>query len=739
MIGRSFSHYRVLDVLGAGGAGTVYRAEDTLLGRPVALKFPHRDALRDASARERFLREARIASVLDHPNIVVVFDVGEDRDEIFIAMQLAEGHTLRERLRAGPPPLAETLATGRAVADALAHAHARGVLHRDIKPENVIVGGDGRVKMTDFGIARRAGETRLTEAGTLQGTWAYLAPEVIRGEGGDARSDLYALGAMLYEMCSGRPPFTGDRAETVLYRAVNDAPAPLPAATPPALSALVESLLAKDPERRPASAVEVADTLLHLTAPRAAAGVAAPRAAVPARSIAVLDFANLTGDPEDDYFSAGVTEDLLTDLLKIPDLKVASRSAVQTLRGRALDSRGAGRELGVATVLEGSLRRAGDRVRVTAQLVQADSGYQLWAERYDRGLADIFEVQEDIARRIADALRLAFDPEDVEGRPGRRTRNPRAYDLRLQALALYRRFEEAAMRQAIALLAEALREDPDYALARADYAESLVQMPCKGWDLSPAWLDRAEEEARLVIARAPQLAEGHRVLGHVRCHRRTLGLALRDFHHAHDLDPRAAGPLVGLANNYIFLGDPTRAEIYARRAVSLDPEDPRGVLLLATSLLRQRRFDECRAVARGALASVRAHLYRVPMIELLMLAASWQGDAREVARLGEEFARDPVQDAQSRAVLALAEASAGRADEARRLLAQDRDDALDHNTVLVSRARVHLLLGEREAALAALTRASALDVVDLHELRIDPQFATLAGEPRYERIFAAQS
>ncbi len=742
MIGRTLSHYRIVESLGSGGMGTVFRADDTLLGRAVALKFPHRDLVADAHGRARFLREARIASVLDHPNIVTLYDVCEVEDQVFLAMQCVPGRSLRERMRPGPVPLPEALSIGRAVADALAHAHERGVVHRDIKPENILLSDDGRVKVADFGTARHAGATPLTQTGVLMGSIEYLAPEVVHGKPAEPRSDLYSLGVVLYEMCAGATPFHGSEPAAVLYRAVHEEAAPLPASAgaPPELRHLVRSLLAKQLHERPTSAVEVADVLLQIAEHKPASGAGgASAAAPPVRSIAVLDFENLTRNPEDDYFCVGITEDIVTDLLKIPDLKVASRSAAASLRGQPLDVRQAGRALGAATLLQGSLRRAGGRIRVSAQLVRTDTAYALWAERYDRSLEDIFEVQDDISRQIAGALRLAFEPADADARLGRRTHSVRAYDLRLQALAHYRRFDEADMRQAIAVLEAALREDPDYALARADLAECCVQMFCKGWDLAPSWLDRAEQESRQALAQAPSLPEGHRAMGHIWNHRRNLRRALQDFHHAVDLDPRFTGALLNLGVNYLILGDLSRAEIYTRRAAVTDPQEPRADLNLATILLRQHRLAESREAARRTLALAPGRALKPLALEDLLLSYLWENNGAEVDRLAEEARRESEDDEQLKALRALAAAFAGRHEVGRRLLESVRPERISKNSVLVSLARAYLLLGDREAGLRALERASALDVVDLHELRTDPHLSKLAGEPRFEKIFTAQS
>lgn len=734
MIGRRISHYRVLEELGAGGMGTVYRAEDTLLGRPVALKFPHPRRVGQEDARARFLREARAASVLDHPNVVVLYDVAEVQDEVFLAMQFVDGRALRERVARGPLPADEAVAIARAVAEAIAHAHGRGVLHRDLKPENILIGADGRVKVADFGLALRLEDARITTEGEIVGTLAYLAPEVFLGHGAENRSDLYALGVVLYELLSGGVPFHGDHPASLAYQVAHAEPPPLPPSVPPGLRRLVLGLLAKHPEERPRDALAVVDALSRLADP-ATANDDARSLAPPARTIAVLDFENLTRDPQDAYFCVGLTEDLCTDLHRIPGLHVASRNLVATLQGESGRLLDAARRLGVATVLQGGVRRSGDRVRITAQLLRTDTGFQMWAERYHRDVTDLLDLQEEISRHIADALRIAFEPPDAESRLGRRTRNARAYDLRLQALAQYRRFDEGSMRRAIELLDQAVREDPAYALGHADLAECCAQIVCKGWDLDAAWLDRAEAEARRSLELAPSLPDGHRALGHVWMHRHDPDRAMPLFQRAVDLDPGFADALLKLGGCYLFRGEHSRAEVHLRRAADLDPLDGRTALDLAIALLRQRRYDECRVTAERVAWITPSPMLRVRALETLQLASLWSGHPAGVAETAErarsEFGdRDP----HARALAALAAAAAGRSTEARAALADPAPETLRDTDVHVSHARSHLLLGDREAALAALERAERLALVDRDELRSDLHLGALAGEPRFDRI-----
>ncbi len=749
MIGRLLSHYRIIETRGSGGMGTVYRAEDTLLGRPVALKFPHAALLQGPGARDRFLREARASSALDHPNVVVLYDVCDVDGEIFLAMQFVEGVTLRDQLRSGPIPASEVVRIARAIAEALAHAHSRGVIHRDIKPENILVCPDGRVKVADFGLALLLDDTDQTQTAGILGTPLYMAPEVARGGTANAQSDLFSLGAVLYELCTGTPAFAAANPTAVLHQVLTREPS-LPAETPASISDLVLALLAKDPSQRPPGAAAVADRLAYATVGSTSMGANVgrhtpgtgppqPAAGPPPRSIVILPFENLTGSAGDDYLGSGITEDLTTEILKIPDLSVASRTLVEGLNVKRADPRQIGRDLGVATILEGGVRRAGNRMRVTARLVRTDNGFQLWAERYDRNLEDIFEVQEDIARQIAASLRLAFEPVEREATLGRRTRNPKALDLRLRGLQHFRRMDLDDVKRSIELFEEALREDPDYAVARADLAEACVQMICKGWDRDPAWLDRAEREANRALAAAPSLPEGYRTLGHLWNHRRKPQMALRDFHRAAELDPRFAGAVTQLGTTYRMLGDFSRAEVYLRRAVSLDPGEARQQESLAATLLRQNRFAESREYARGALSVPHATYIDRWALGGIILSYAREQDLPHVAAVAEELRRRCGEaDSLARGFLAFAAATLGDLSEAHRLLEDGSLEGCRYTEVFMVRARVFLLLGQRDEAISSVERASAMDIIDMSELQVDPLFSTLRDDPRIRKVLASQ-
>ena len=513
-VGARIGAYLIEEQIGAGGMGEVFRALDTRLDRRVAIKVC------PARFVERFEREAKALSALNHPNVCTLFDVGPD----YLVMELVEGETLAARLERGALPLGDTVRYGAQIADALAEAHRAGIVHRDLKPQNVMLTRRG-VKVLDFGIAKFARDDSLTRTGAIIGTAAYLAPEQMAGEPATALSDIYALGVLLYEMRAGRRPVPGmPNAFKGAVGATGNRALRETAAT---LDALVARLLEPNPARRPASAMEVAEQLqaMAIATPArvwqrhsiaAAIGAAAVAAAVAwwlsygreppttaaavmhtgasstalqratsqatavsVASVAVMPFANRTGDPDKDYFAEGIAEELINALTKVPDLKVASRTSSFAYRGKETDVRAIAKELGVATVIEGSVRSAGDRVRLTAQLTNAESGYQVWSETYDRDFKDLFELQDDLTREIVAAFRrtLSVDPAGLI-RPSRpTTTNLDAYILYLRAIHSADSYSAANTRGGIDYLKQAVALDPNFAHALGLLALTISNLP----------------------------------------------------------------------------------------------------------------------------------------------------------------------------------------------------------------------------------------------------------------------
>lgn len=467
MISRTLGHYQILEKIGEGGMGAVYRARDTRLGRRAAIKVMHPDRTGDAEQRHRFVQEARTASALNHPNILTIYEIGADEGLDYIAMEYVAGGTVADLIASGPLPAERVLRLAVQVADALAAAHAASIVHRDLKPSNIMVAAEDRVKVVDFGLAKLSGSSLctqetvecVTERGTIMGTAPYMSPEQAEGRPVDARSDIFSLGTILYEMLTGRRPFSGDSGASTLAAILRDIPAPI-AGIAPEVRRLVDRCLRKDAAERFQSAVELKAAIEVCLAPRSTRGKP---------SVAVLPLANMTGSKEDDYLCEGLAEEIINSLTRIPGLRVIARTSAFAVARMGLDVREAGARLDVGTILEGSVRREGRRVRVTAQLVTTSDGSHLWSERYDRELTDVLVLEDEIAAAVAARLRveLARD-EGARAAPVVDAESHAAY---LEGRYYFARGTPAALTQAKACYERAIARNPNSALAYDSLAE----------------------------------------------------------------------------------------------------------------------------------------------------------------------------------------------------------------------------------------------------------------------------
>jgi TolB-like protein/Tfp pilus assembly protein PilF len=708
----SVSHYRLLERIGRGAMGEVWLAEDTQLPRRVAVKLLPRELALDAQAVERLLREAQAAASVDHPNVVVVHEAGMVDGHAYLVMQRVEGETLEQRLRRGPLPIDEAVRLATAIADALAEVHALGIVHRDLKPSNVMLTARGP-KVLDFGIAAVRGAERMTEAGSLVGTPLFMSPEQVRGLPADNRSDLWALGVILYESLTGKRPFGGDSLAAMAHSVLTDEPGPpsrLNASVPPALDAVIEKLLRKDAARRYARAEDVLADLAGLGGPAPVADtlmatVATARAENPAPRLAVLEFEVLSPDPDDAFLAAGLTEDLSIDLARVEGLRVAARGEVQALRGRELPPRTIARELGVDYVVQGSVRRAGQRARISAQLVRASDGHASWAERFDRTIEDLFDVQAEVSRRIVDALQVTLRPAEREMLDRAPTKNRAAYELYLRARVLLDQNRRDANVRAGEVLERAVELDPDFALAHAALAECYGNAGSAWW-AGKEILERARPHALRAIELDPNLREAHMAMGFVHRLEGDAEGVVREFRLS--APPDTTDPLLLRQAGWALLtqGRPEEAVGVLERAHQLHPRNYRIASALADCYVTLGRHDD----------------------ELRMLAT-----LRET--LVETVGREPDNtDARIFLAIVLAQSGDGPAGiaQAERVLAQDPGDG----RIRYNAACTFTLAGEPDRAMEQLRAMIAMIPSYLNDwVRRDPDLKALRERPDFIELF----
>ncbi len=740
MIGKTISHYQILEKLGEGGMGVVYKAQDTKLDRIVALKFLPKHLLRDEEAKTRFVHEAKAASALDHQNIATIYEIDEAQGECFISMACIEGKSLKELIKDKEIEgwdIGKIIDVGIQMGEGLSKAHQKGIVHRDIKSDNVMLTNEGLVKIMDFGLAKLKGVPKVTKTGTTVGTVAYMSPEQAQGKDVDHRSDIFSFGVVLYEMMTGQLPFKGDYEQAVIYAILNETPEPvrsLRTEVPTELELIVNKALAKSQDSRYHNAGDILIDLRKLKKElELMASEEHPSATKAQPSIAVLPFTNLSADKEQEYFCDGMAEEIINALTHVEGLRVVARTSAFAFKDEKQDVRQIGKKLNVETLLEGSVRKAGNRLRISAQLINVADGYHLWSERYDRNMEDVFAIQDEISLAIVNRLKPKLLGEEKARLVKRYTDNLEAYNLYLKGRYHWNRRTPEGINKAIKYFHQVTEKDPGYALAYAGLADCYSMLEQARALPAKEAFPEAKEMAAKALEIDETLAEAHNSLAYVRWKYDWDWVgAEREFLRAIELNPNYATAHQWYAVYLAEMGRTDESIKEIKKAQELDPLSLIINVASASILTCARQYNQ-------AIEQCQKVLDMDPNFSLTHLPLGWIYEQKEMY---EEAIKEYLKaeaffgrlSPEEVAALREAYAVSGWRGYWQKHLDILKQQSKQRHVAASDIAWDHVHLGEKDQAFKWLEKAYQERDPVLCSLKTDPIFDSLRSDPKFKAL-----